>query len=175
MTSYPIDPGRLARHAARLAVEPAVDSVPGLTTRLRRSTSAAYYAVFHAIALGMASHLAPRSDDEVRYRLARSLDHGRLADVCGWLVGACTGRREVRPIIERLRRNGALVSLAAHILRLQAARHDADYDHLAEIGPALAADHHDRARTALRLLDELAGSPDLAELYALVALHSTLR
>ena len=168
MTVQPIDPAGLAAHAGGLVG--AADA-----TLLRRATSAAYYAVFHAIALGVARQLAPASSDEVRYRLARSVDHGRLAEVCGWVTGAGAGRREVRPVVETLRRNDTLVALARDVVRLQKARHDADYDHLAEIGPALAAAHHDRARTALRLLDELAGSPDLAELYALVALHSTLR
>lgn len=165
----PIDPAGLAAHARRLAAGPSD------ATSLRRATSAAYYAVFHAITLGVAAHLTPGSRDEVRYRLARSVDHGRLTDVCAWLTGAASARREVRPVVARLRGTAALVELATHVLRLQAARHGADYDHLTRVDHALAGEHHDTAVRALELLGRLEGTVELGEFYALVALHTTLR
>jgi hypothetical protein len=175
MTAQPIQPRDLAEHALHLAqYRPRDGRSPA--SWLRRSTSASYYAVFHAVALAVAAHVAPSSAAEDRLRLARSVDHGRTAEVCAWLAGTRgDGREQVRPIVRRLRANAELVHFARTFIGLQEARHDADYDHLALVGRRGSLDHHTRALIAMYLLERLIATPDGQELLALVALHTSLR
>lgn len=160
-------------HAHGLAgapVTPRTDAVD-----FRRAVSGAYYAVFHAFALAVGTRLAPDATTDTRYRVARSVDHGRTREVLGWVALPHGGREQVVPVLRRLRRNAALVEFATLFRELQVARHRADYDHLAEIGAGAARDACSEAARALALLDELAGSNDLDELLALVALNVALR
>jgi hypothetical protein len=168
-----LDPRRLLDHAVEVAR--AAERGAAAPESLRRSTSASYYAVFHRLAIAMADHVAPDSPPGERYRLCRALDHGRVADVCGWLTGAASGKEHVRPIVARLRGNGGLLEVAATFLVLQRARHRADYDHLAEVDEGHTMSHASDARRALDLLDALVPTPDGQEFLALVALHTALR
>lgn len=175
MTAEPIQPRDLAVHALHLArYRPRDGRSP--SPWLRRSTSASYYALFHAVALAVAAHVGPASSAEDRMRLARSVDHGRVAEVCGWLLDTRgDGREHVRPIVRRLRANADLVHFARTFVRLQEARHDADYDHLAVVDRDESLDHHSNALLALYLLERLVPTPDGQELLALIALHTSLR
>ncbi len=169
-----LTPHRLADHALRLARHRTRRGRPH-PTWLRRSTSASYYALFHALAAAVADQLVPQSPAVERRRLNRSVEHGRLAEVCSWLVGRGQGRTHVQPVVARLRRNPALRDLAATFLELQEARHVADYDHLAQVAEDATVGHYSDAVQALALLDGLRGTPDGQEFLALVALHTTLR
>jgi hypothetical protein len=142
---------------------------------LRRSTSASYYAVFHALALALAEQLVPLATADDRYRLARSVDHARVADVCRWVVGEGEGKQHVRPIVRRLRDSTDLVDLARVFLELQQARHDADYDHLAEVLEVATMAHHRQAVQALGIVERVRQTSDGQEFLALVALHTALR
>ena len=166
-----IDPRALLAHAVALARSD--DAAPD-DARLRRAVSAAYYAVFHAVALAVAAHLVPASRDETRYRLARSVHHRRVADVCTWLTRG-GAKQHVAEVVARLRRAPDVVGLAQSFVDLQDARHVADYDHLSRIDASAAESACADAGRALALLDELRGTPDLDELLALVALNTALR
>lgn len=168
----PLEPRRLLDHALRVARAPDRGPVP--PEWLRRSVSASYYAVFHRLAIAMADQVAPGSPAVERYRLCRSLDHGRVADVCRWLTGG-GGKEHVRPVVDRLRDNLALAELAEALLLLQIARHGADYDHLADVSERETLSHARTAARALDLLDALAPTADGQEFLALVALHTALR
>ncbi|HVF06583.1 MAG TPA: hypothetical protein VNA20_17215 [Frankiaceae bacterium] len=168
-----IEPGALLAHAAALAGGPGATGDPAV--EFRRSVSGAYYAVFHAVALAVARRLAPASAADTHCRIARSVDHGRAAEVCRWLAEPGGGRRHVVAVVARLRANAALVELAERFGQLLTARQTADYDHLAEVGEEAAGEACASATRALALLEELGGSPDLDELLALVALNTPLR
>jgi hypothetical protein len=169
-----IVPRELAYHALRLARHRSRRG-RALDAWLRRSTSASYYAVFHALSLGVARQLAPRAAAEDRYRLARSVDHGRVADVCLWVIGNGSGKRNAQEVVADLRRNGDVVEFGDLFLTLQQARHRADYDHLAPVDEFEALTHHRSACRALDLLDALAGTVDRERFLALVALNTALR
>lgn len=173
MVTGTLRPDDLLRHARAVAHRAGHRQRPEVW--LRRSTSASYYAVFHAIALAVAAQLAPDSSPDDRYRLTRSVGHDRLAEVCGWLGRENAGREHVRPIVARLRGNADLVELATIFVRLQQARHEADYDHLVAMDPEAAVTHHLKAARALALVERLRATPDGQEFLALVALHSSLR
>lgn len=174
MTVAPLRPRALVRHAEALANHHSHAGRP-IVTWLRRSTSASYYAVFHAIALAVAEQLTPSCSLVDHRRLARSLDHGRVAEVSKWVTEQGPGKEHVRPIVAVLRANPDVKTLASIVLRLQQARHDADYDHLADFRKVTTLSHAQEATVALDLLDQLITTPDGERFLALVALHSQLR
>lgn len=172
--SRPLRPRLLLEHAHALANHHSGAGRPQVTW-LRRSVSASYYAVFHAISLAVADQIAPTTPREDRYRLSRSLDHRRVKEVCIWVSSTTAqGREQVRPIIVRLQQNNDVADLAAIFTRLQQARHAADYDHLADIRKAATLFHHAEAERALDLVQRIAGSADGRAFLALLALHTSL-
>lgn len=175
MTVAPIRPRSLLLHAEALASHHSGAGRPILTW-LRRSTSASYYAVFHGVALAVAGQLAPSCPLKDQHRLARSVDHARVAEVSRWITGKPgAGKEHVQDIVTLLQGSADVRRLAAIFLRLQQARHEADYDHLADVRKATTLAHARQASSALDLLDELSALPDGERFLALVALHTQLR
>lgn len=174
MTASPIVPRELADHALLVARHRSRRGRP-VEAWLRRSTSASYYAVFHALSTAVARQVAPRASDVDQRRLTRSVEHKRVAEVCGWVTGDGSGRANVAPIVRRLRGNTGLVAFATIFVSLQDARHAADYDHLAAIAERETLAHHQDAARALDLLEALRRTRDGQEFLALVALHTALR
>lgn len=172
-TTSPIEPDQLLRHAERLAAQVPTD--PAAAIGWRRSTSASYYAVFHAIALAIARHLAPASEPEDQLRLTRSIAHDRVADVCKWLSERSVPREHVQPIVARLRHNADLVELAGIVDELRKARNQADYDHLTPVNEEECAAHAQNARLAVALVARIRETPEGREFLALVALHAALK
>jgi hypothetical protein len=126
--------------------------------------------------LAVAQQIAPLCSAEDQRRLARSIDHRRVVEVCKW-VGAQpgAGKQAVQSIVMELQENSDVVQLASIFQRLQQARHEADYDHLADIPKASTLAHIRQAERALDLLDALAGQVDGQRFLALIALHTQLR
>ena len=84
---------------------------------LRRATSTAYYALFHAMAKDVADLFAgagPNRPDKAWRHAYRALDHGTAKNACA----------EVR----NLRFPAEIVACADTFVMLQKARHSADYD-----------------------------------------------
>jgi hypothetical protein len=69
----------------------------------RRSTSASYYAVFHALTLDVVRQIAPQATADDRYRLTRSMHHRGMADVCRWIATNASAKEHVAPIVSQLR------------------------------------------------------------------------
>lgn len=171
----PIRPVRLLVHAKALAEHQAGAGRPRATD-LRRAVSAAYYAAFHGVNERVTQQIAPRSSPEDHYRLCRSLEHGRLAEVCGWVKGQPgSGKQHVRPLLDQIRQDHEVLELATHIARLQEARHQADYDHLYVPDKASTLAHLSRAERVLEILRPEQLSPQLEAFFALVVLHTQLR
>lgn len=170
-----IDPGRLVAHARELARHQGGAGRPR-PIWLRRSISAAYYAVFHAFALHVAAQVLPQGSVEDWQRLTRSIDHSALRDVCRWVAGdQGAGKEHVQPIIATLQTDPEIRQVASITFRLQEARHLADYDHLAPFDKALALSFVDQAEWVVDRLEALATTQALEKLVALIALRSKLR
>src|SRR5215207_1010131 len=101
-----IEPRWLLRQAGELARTPRGAGQPR-NADLRRAVSAAYYAVFHAITRYAVRHLLPSASRTDQLRLARSFDHGSIAEICRWPTRASAPRHSsaVRPIIKPLLSN----------------------------------------------------------------------
>lgn len=143
---------------------------------MRRAVSAGYYALFHAIALGVARQLlgtAAASNDE--HHLARSIDHRALAEVCSWVTASSgAGKKHARAIVASLQQDAEVRRLADIVVRLQEERHSADYDHLATYTKASVLALLNQTEWALSEVDSASASGH-TRLYALVALNSSLR
>lgn len=175
LVAVPIDPEKLLVHADDLVQHHAGGGRPR-SIWLRRAVSASYYAVFHDLGRALARHLLPEGRHDDQLRLTRSVDHGRIADVCAWIgeqKGA--GKEHVRPIIAGIRSNASVLELASIFANLYAARQRADYDHLAHFGKADALSYVAQARRGVQLIDSLSPTPDGQRLLALIGLHSSLR
>lgn len=138
-----------------------------------RAVSAAYYALFHACALAAATHVLPAgaSDDEVR-RATRWTNHKDIRVVCEAVSVCAASTTPVAGVPKGLAGRAEPLWLAlssptgsgrmsavpsdlrfvADVLTLQAARHAADYDHLANFPKATAIGHvADATEAVLRL------------------------
>lgn len=168
MASVYIRPRRLLEHAQELVQHHEAQGRPR-TIWLRRAVSAAYYAVFHAISLEAVLMLAPDSSREDRFRLSRSVNHGDLVKVCGWIRGQGSPEH-AQPIVDRLRQDSDMRQLAEIISGLQEQRHRADYDHLASFPKATALHLTAQAARAFEILNARRGSLELQEFFALILL-----
>jgi hypothetical protein len=74
-----------------------------------------------------------------------------------------------------LQSNTDVSRLANIFLRLQQARHEADYDHLATFRKASVLANIEQAQIAIDLVDALCTKVDGQRLLALIALHVQLR
>jgi len=92
---------------------------------LRRGVSTAYYALFHLLIHEAMARIV--ADPTLRSRVSRSLEHGKMKQVCQEYSGATVsaGVLTVRPgfaIAPQLQ------DIGTAFVDLQQARHDADYD-----------------------------------------------
>lgn len=138
---------------------------------LRRAVSSAYYALFHElIAEAVRQTLgvdASRSAD--RHAVARFYQHGEMRSVCRWVLD----RAQRRTLPDRVSAlldspQAALVEVAAALVTLQDARHDADYNHLATVRLDEARSHVTLARTVLAGLPGLGGDRVYSNFLALL-------
>jgi hypothetical protein len=173
--AVPIAPQALLDHALQLATHQSGAGRPRAIW-LRRAVSAAYYASFHALSLAIVRQLAPNSTPDDQYRLCRSLDHARVADVCAWVRGQPgTGKQQVQSIVTNLQGSSDIKQLALIISTLQEQRHRADYDHLASFDKASTLGYVSQGQRAINLLTVVPETPDGELFLALVALHTQLR
>lgn len=174
-TAVPIDPRKLIAHARDLAAHHEGAGRPR-PIWLRRAVSASYYAIFHGLALATATQVLPSGTEEERCRLCRSLEHGALADVCGWIGGQPgAGKEHVKSLVRALQDHRDIRELAGILVGLQENRHLADYDHLTGFDKAGTLTLIAQAERGLDILDRLVGTRNLERFLALVAFHTRLR
>lgn len=117
----------LLAHARFLA-----DLNAGSTTQasIRRSISAAYYAVFHLLAAEVAAQVSPEFPTGLRERTQRALLHTQMRKVARAFSQAAGRRAKDMPDDIELPDpvSNKLASIAAGFEELQDARHTADYD-----------------------------------------------
>lgn len=143
--------------------------------------SAAYYALYHAITLAAAAHVLPAgaSAHEVR-RATRWINHkdvravSEIVSVCAASTSPITGSPKGLPgraeplwlALSTSVENGRASAVPAQLrfavdafLTLQAARHSADYDHLAEFPKATTIGHVEDAGQAIEYLEQRRNDP----------------
>lgn len=127
----------------------------------RRAVSTAYYALFHGLvsdAVRRTTEDDPDRDDD-RRTYSRWYAHGEIRTVSQWVVRLARGETVPNGVPVLLGSPPTdLVDLARTFVQLQEARHEADYDHSADLDEADAQAAIDAARDALSRLPRLAGS-----------------
>ncbi len=163
-----ITPGALLHQADELAADRAGRAHPR-DCDLRRAVSAAYYAVFHAVAVAAARQAVPRAPEREQLTYARYVGHAAVKAACRW-IGGDHVPMHVRPCVERLRAITPVTSIAAAFVDLQEAREQADYDHMADFSRASTRTLVGSARQACRDVDR---DPDgFSEFLGLVLLKT---
>ena len=130
------------------------------TVQLRRAVSSAYYGLFHGLIADATRRTfgleADREPD--RQVLSRWYNHGEMRSVCQWVIRLASGQSVPDGVAALLADPPAeLVSVARTFVQLQEQRHEADYDHAADLTEADALTAIVRVRAALALLPVLAG------------------
>lgn len=169
---HPIKPEWLLR----LARETAGDAGRGQqrTTKLRRATSDAYYALFHAIALAVANETLPNASAAEQYACSRYVSHTAVKKVSEWVSGA-SPPLHVQTVVNRLRASPSLVAIASAVTTLQEQREAADYDHGADFTRRGTLAHIRSAEQAVAAIRATSTSDDFCALYGLIALQTTTR
>ena len=93
---------------------------------LGRAVATAYHALFHLLTEDVARLFVAESEELVA-RLARTVDHKAIKDVSGRIIGG-DWPSAFKPIPGGFVATLQLVQVANAVIRLQGARHRADYD-----------------------------------------------
>ncbi|MBW4039782.1 MAG: hypothetical protein HIU91_13110 [Acidobacteria bacterium] len=93
---------------------------------LRRSVSTSYYALFHLLTSEAAAIIGSQMNINATRKMQRWFDHGEMKRVCG-MFSTAEAPKQITSLL------GSAVSVdlqtvARAFIRLQEARHDADYD-----------------------------------------------
>lgn len=109
------------------------------TVARRRAVSSAYYALFHGLiaeAVRRTFGDDPARDDD-RYTVSRWYNHGEMRTVSQWVIRLSRGESVPNGVAVLLGNPPPdLVELARAFIQLQEARHEADYDHAANLSEA---------------------------------------
>lgn len=116
---------------------------------LRRAVSAAYYAVFHTLTEAGAGRL--HSDPATRHLLTRAFDHRTMKDAARQFANK-NGRLWSFAASAYGSVQQELIRVAELFVKLQEARHQAEYDHrrASDFSRQETRDHADNARTLIR-------------------------
>jgi hypothetical protein len=117
----------LIRHAIRLLGNPPGPLVGSpASVDMRRAVSAAYYALFHHLSEAAVEQIAPYASSQTANRIHRWLDHAEMKKICGEFAAV----RLNPPLCDLLGDTASedMQTLAINFIRLQEARHSADYD-----------------------------------------------
>jgi hypothetical protein len=99
---------------------------------LRRSISAAYYALFHLLTAETVARIALRRPGGLRLQMRRAFDHREMKVVCkSFAQGAVQNLSEATRHLISGGIESEIQKIAALFVQLQEARHLADYDHSA--------------------------------------------
>ena len=93
---------------------------------MRRAVSAAYYALFHHLSEAAVEQIAPYAPSKTANRIHRWLNHSEMKKICREFASS-----PLKPPLRDLLAGGTsedMQKLANSFIRLQEARHNADYD-----------------------------------------------
>ena len=124
----------------------------------RRSISASYYALFHAINADAVALIAPDVPPELNHRIQRWFDHAEMKRICG---------RFTKPVLDQPLKGliGSAASedlqrVASAFAQLQDDRHSADYDLSFQVSGAAAFQKLALSVFAISAWDRLKGSSE---------------
>lgn len=192
--SQPISPQRLIHQAKALAGFGAGRGRPSPTDH-RRGVSAAYYALFHALIAEAVEQVLPAgiaSEDDRRH-VARWINHADIKQASQWVVvcaatnptnsppGQSGAKHGVWQLFSAPTAGGQRTSavppavrrIAQAFVDLQDARHEADYDHLAQFPKATAQRHVNAADAAIGLLEHRRGDVYLQRYLAVIVFRGS--
>jgi len=113
---------------------------------LRRSTSTAYYALFHLLCQDAALIFAPNLPEAARAQLQRCFDHSAIKVVCARFLQPSLPRPLASLVGAPV--SSSLRTVALSFVQLQEARHSADYDLNSTWDRAKAAAYVQKSRDA---------------------------
>jgi hypothetical protein len=171
--SGPIKPEWLLRLARETAGEGARQGRPR-TTNLRRATSDAYYALFHAIALAVANEGLPNASATEQHALSRYISHTAVKKASEWVSGA-PPPLHLQTVVNRLRASQSLRAVASAFATLHEQREAADYDHDADFTRRATLAEVRRAEQAVAAVCTNAADDDFRALYGLIILQTSTR
>jgi uncharacterized protein (UPF0332 family) len=169
----PIKPEWLLRLARETAGEGAGRGQPR-TANLRRATSDAYYALFHAVALAVASETLPNASAAEQHALSRYVSHTAVKKAYGWVSGA-PPPLHLQTVVNRLRASHTLAAVASAFATLYEQREAADYDHDADFTRPGTLTHVRHAQQAVAAIRANAANDDFRALYGLITLQTSTR
>lgn len=130
------------------------------TVELRRAISSAYYALLQELVRRATRRTVSDEPEREadRNAVSRWYSHIEIKSVSQWVISRSAGRtlpQRIGMLLDQV--PPTLVEIAYAFLDLQEARHDADYDHTADVTVLDTRRHIDRAREALAHLVALDG------------------
>jgi hypothetical protein len=169
----PIKPEWLLRLALETAGEGAGPGQPR-TANLRRATSDAYYALFHAVALAVANETLPNASAAEQHAMSRYVGHAAVKKASRWVSGA-PPPLHLQTVVNRLRASHTLSAVASAFATLHEQREAADYDHGADFTRPDTLAHVRRAEQAIVAIRGTTADDDFRALYGLITLQTTTR
>jgi len=124
----------------------------------RRAVSAAYYALFHHINGGAAGLIAPNVSAKTNHRIQRWFEHAEMKKVCGRFLHT----KLDQPLLDLIGNSASaeLQNVARSFIKLQEARHSADYDLSYSLTTAEARQLILLAVGAMASWDQIASTPE---------------
>ncbi len=150
-----IRPDFLIAQANRLAGRDAGQGQPR-NIDLRRAVSSAYYALYHTITILSADQLFKQCDDQHIYDATRHFQHRGVREVCSWVDSPSNPQyKKTAAAVMYMRGSQDVRDVAKTFMQLQEARHEADYNHLADFTRPGVLALIDRSRDAVNRLIQL--------------------
>lgn len=147
--------------AAEAIAESAPKSSDLENTFCRKAISTAYFAVFHKLVEDATNRIIDTGDEDYLHRgeLARWYTHGDIRTVSQWIVNWANGGKLPDSVNGLLNAAPAdLIKLSKFVLRLQKARHSADYDRFEHFKKGDTGKWITTARDAIELTQRLQGN-----------------
>jgi hypothetical protein len=166
-----LQPELLIRHARQLA-ERSTDTESPRSVHARRAVSAAYYALFHRVCMGVASTVVPGAFDSARWALCRTFDHNAVETVARWVGGQQRPPRPLTGLVDQAASSPQIIVLARNLVHLKQWRHDADYNFLVVVGRLSALEAVDKARDAIDAVNIVLDAPAWRAFATLMLLKS---
>lgn len=140
---------------------------------LRRAVSAAYYAIFHHLSQAAVEQLGPHTSLKFANSIHRHISHSNLKKACQTLTNSASKQTFVELL-------GAPVSddmqtVALNVIKLQEARHLADYDPDYQLSWMQAKEHVKLAGIAMLAWNKFCPSAESRTFLLMVVLGDGLR
>ena len=135
--------------------------------------SAAYYALFHHIALEMCRQILPNGTERDHLAMTRRVEHAAVKQVCNWVGGGSKPPEPLADSVDAVKAVSALVDVAVTFPALIEARERADYDHLARLTKVDTLSNVQLAEESIKKLDSVKGCREREIFLACIALRTS--